>query len=84
VKALAAISPPLDTAMVSQLRSYFGTALLVGGDRDQFTPSKDLRALADSSGKGSRCLIFEGEDHFWGLKAPQMARAIADFFAKHL
>ncbi len=84
VKALAAISAPVVGLSSDDLQCYQGPTLLASGSNDQFAPSEKMQELAKSLGSRGKCLILEGEDHFWGLRVEEMAQAVAEFFAAHL
>ena len=84
LRALALISPPVASA---DLRVDWGCPTLVlTGDQDEFAPADRLRVATSAGGAkpGVELRIVEGADHSWWSYEDELAKALAEFFTRHL
>ena len=65
IKALVAISPPLDMSDFEFLRNYLKPKLLISGGQDDFTPSSHFLKFCQMLPEPREYHIIEAADHFW-------------------
>ncbi len=82
VAALALISPPLAWGAPAPA-TFEGPLLLLAGDRDQFCPEDELRALAGAR-PNVELSVVAGASHFWAGHESDVARHVGEFFARSL
>jgi alpha/beta superfamily hydrolase len=84
VKALALISPALDSSHIPHLKHYSGPKLIISGaDDDLILPGSV--ALWDQEAAEPKSLEFiEGADHFWLGMDDVVADRVADYFKRSL
>jgi hypothetical protein len=77
IKALVAISPPLDMFDFEFLRNCFKPKLLLSGDRDNFTSPGQFLEFCQTLPAPKEYQVIEGADHFWwGCEHVAAARAV--------
>lgn len=54
--------------------------LFIHGKEDRIAPFGDFEELYRIAGEPKRCLVLDGEDHFFNYSAEEIARAVARFF----
>ncbi|MFU8795783.1 MAG: alpha/beta hydrolase [Dehalococcoidia bacterium] len=84
IKAMVAVSPPLDMFDFAYLRHCSKPKLLISGSRDAFTPDDRFLKFCRELPDPANCVIIEGADHFWWGHEPQLASRVSDFFARAL
>jgi len=84
VKALALISPPLDSPGWETLSKDSRPKLIVGGSEDDFFPVVQLARLVLKLADPKEYEIIKGSDHFWWGYEPQLASCVVQFFKRHL
>ena len=80
IKAIAAISPPLDMFDFSFLADCDKPLLLASGSDDDFTPAERFIEFCKDLGETSEQELIVGADHFWCGYEPKLAERIASFF----
>jgi len=58
--------------------------LLVSGDRDEFSPTDSLPALAAAIGPHCQTAIISGADHFWWSYEMELAETVTQFFRRYV
>ena len=84
IKALAAISPPLNMFNFDFLRNCPKPKLLVSGSRDNFTAPDRFFEFCQSLAEPKQYEIIEGADHFWRECESLPASRVTAFFTKML
>jgi len=84
IKALAAISPPLNMFNFDFLRNCPKPKLLVSGSRDNFTAPDRFLEFCQSLAEPKQYEIIEGADHFWRECESLPASRVTAFFTKML
>src|SRR4030042_370980 len=84
IKALAAVSPPLNMFSFDFLGSCLKPRLLVSGSRDDFTPADQFLEFCQNLAEPKQCAIIEGADHFWWEYESRLAAKVTAFFTKVL
>lgn len=84
IKALAAVSPPLNMFSFDFLGSCLKPRLLVSGSRDDFTPADQFLEFCQNLAEPKQCEIIEGADHFWWEYESRLAAKVTAFFTKVL
>jgi len=84
IKALAAVSPPLNMFSFDFLGSCLKPRLLVSGSRDDFTPADRFLEFCQNLAEPKQCEIIEGADHFWWEYESRLAAKVTAFFTKVL
>jgi alpha/beta superfamily hydrolase len=84
IKALAAVSPPLNMFSFDCLGSCLKPRLLVSGSRDHFTPADQFLEFCQNLAEPKQCEIIEGADHFWWEYESRLAAEVTAFFIKVL
>lgn len=79
VRALALVSPPA-AHLVLETVAPNTPLLVVAGEDDFIAPADSLQRAIDAR-PGAALRLVEGEDHFWGRRAAEMARWVATFIA---
>ena len=80
IKALAAISPPLDMFDFEFLRNCFKPKLLLSGGGDNFTSPGRFLEFCQTLPDPKEYQIIEGADHFWwGYEHVAATKVIAFF-----
>lgn len=82
IKALAAVSPPLNMFNFDFLKSCTKPKFLISGSRDDFTDANRLLQFSQSLAEPKQCEIIEGADHFWSGYEALLATKVTAFFAK--
>jgi len=84
IKALAAISPPLNMFDFDFLQDCPKPKLLIAGGRDNFTPADQLLEFCRNLVEPRQYEIIEGADHFWWEHESCLAAKVTDFFLEVL
>lgn len=84
IKALAAVSPPLNMFDFDFLRSCPKPKLLISGSRDNFTPADQFLEFCQNLSEPKECESIEGADHFWWGYESRLAAKVTAFFIKVL
>jgi alpha/beta superfamily hydrolase len=84
IKALAAISPPLDMFNFDFLKGCPKPKLLVSGSRDNFTPTNQFLKFCQNLPEPKECESIEGADHFWHGYESRLAARVTAFFTEIL
>ena len=84
VKALALISPPLDSPGWESLSKYSRPKLILGGSEDDFFPADRLAKLVQKLAEPKEYEIIPGPDHFWWGYEPKLASRAVQFFKRYL
>jgi alpha/beta superfamily hydrolase len=82
IKAIAAISPPLEMFDFSFLADCDKPLLLVSGSYDDFTPAERFISFCGGLGESSDQEMVVGADHFWYGYEPKLAERAASFFSR--
>jgi alpha/beta superfamily hydrolase len=84
IKALAAVSPPLNMFAFDFLKDCSKPKLLVSGSEDNFTPADRFLEFCQSLAEPKQYEIIEGADHFWWEYESLLASKVTAFFTKVL
>lgn len=84
IKALAAISPPLDMFDLDFLKSCPKPRFLVSGSRDDFTSAEQFVEFCQNLAEPKQYEVIQGADHFWWEYESRLAPKVAAFFVKVL
>jgi len=84
IKALAAVSPPLDMFDFESLRNCPKPKFLISGVNDEFTPAEHFLEFCHGLPEPKGYLTMDGADHFWGGYESALASKVAAFFTKAL
>jgi alpha/beta superfamily hydrolase len=82
IKALAAISLPLDTFRFDFLKHCRKPKLLVSGSMDDYTPAAEFLEFCQNLPDPKQCEIIEGADHFWQGYESRLASLVSAFFVR--
>jgi len=82
VKAIAAISPPLEMFDFSFAKGCEKPLLLISGSNDDFTPAERFIEFCEGLRESSEMEMVVGADHFWQGYEPQLAERVTSFFIK--
>jgi len=84
IKALAAVSPPLDVFDFEFLKNCPKPKFLISGDKDDLISTEELLQFCGNLHEPKECEAIEGADHFWWGHESQLAAKVTDFFVKAL
>ncbi|MDH4269582.1 MAG: dienelactone hydrolase family protein [Dehalococcoidia bacterium] len=84
IKALAAVSPPLNEFNFDFLKSSPKQKFLVSGSRDNSTAADEFLQFCQSLAEPKQCEIIEGADHSWWEYESRLAAQVTAFFIKVL
>ena len=84
IKALAAVSPPLNMFSFDFLKSCPKPKFLISGSRDNFTPADQFLEFCQNLAEPKQCEIIEGADHFWWEYESCLATKVTAFFTRVL
>jgi hypothetical protein len=84
IKALVAISPPLNMFNFNFLQNCLKHKLLISGSRDDFTPLSRLLEFCQTLPEPKKCKIIEAADHFWWRYEDIIAAKVATFLSSVL
>lgn len=84
IKAIAAISPPLEMFDFSFITDCQKPLLLVSGNCDDFTPAERFIAFCRDLKETCEYELIVGADHFWAGYETYLAERVASFFRKAL
>lgn len=84
IKALAAVSPPLDVFDFEFLKNCPKPKFLISGDKDDLISAQESLQFCGNLREPKECEAIEGADHFWWGHESQLAAKVTDFFVKAL
>jgi alpha/beta superfamily hydrolase len=84
IKALAAISPPLNEFNFDFLKSSPKQKFLISGSRDNSTAADEFLQFCQSLAEPKQCEIIDGADHSWWEYESSLAAKVTAFFTKVL
>jgi alpha/beta superfamily hydrolase len=84
IKALAAISPPLNMFDFNFLKSSPKPKFLISGSRDSFTVAEQFLEFCQNLAEPKECETIEGADHFWWGYESQLSAKVTAFLVKVL
>lgn len=84
IKALVAVSPPVDMFDFGFLRTCLKPKFLISGDKDHLISAEQFLQLCGSLSEPTECQTIEGADHFWWGYESRLATRVAAFFVKTL
>jgi alpha/beta superfamily hydrolase len=84
IRALAAVSPPLNMFDFEFLKSCLKPKLLISGSRDDLIPISQFLKLCRNLPEPRECASIEGADHFWWGYESRLATEVTDFFTRVL
>lgn len=84
IKALAAVSPPLNMFDFDFLEDCPTPKFLISGSRDNFTPPDQFLEFCRNLVEPRQYEIIEGADHFWWEYESRLAARVTDFFLEVL
>jgi len=84
IKALAAVSPPLNEFNFDFLKDCLKPKLLVSGSRDNSTAADEFLQFCQSLAEPKQCEIIEGADHSWWEYESRLAAKVTAFFVRVL
>ena len=84
IKALAAISPPLNMFTFDFLKGCPKPKFLISGSGDDFTPAQQFLKFCRDLPEPKECESIEGADHFWWGYESHLAARVTAFFVKVL
>lgn len=79
VHRLIGVALPIVSRDASFLEGVTKPKLLISGDRDDYSPVAELRALAARCGEPKALRIIDGADHFFAGREAAVAEAAASF-----
>jgi alpha/beta superfamily hydrolase len=80
IKALAAVSPPLNMFDFDFLKSCPKPKFFISGSRDNFTPADQFFEFCQNLPEPKECEDIEGADHFWWGYESRLAAKVTAFF----
>ena len=84
IKAVAAVSPPLNEFNFDFLKSSPKQKFLISGSRDNSTAAEEFLQFCQSLAEPKQCEIVGGADHFWWEYESRLAAKVTAFFTKVL
>jgi len=84
IKALAAISPPLDMFDFEFLKDCPKPKLIISGSGDDYAPADWFLEFCRSLSEPKDCETVEGADHFWRGYESRLAARVTAFFIREL
>jgi alpha/beta superfamily hydrolase len=84
IKALAAVSPPLDMFDFEFLKNCRKPKFLISGDKDDLISAQELLEFCVNLPEPKECEASEGADHFWWGHESQLATKVTAFFVRVL
>jgi len=84
IKALAAVSPPLDMFDFEFLKNCPKPKFLISGDNDDLISAQEFLEFCRNLPQPKECETVEGADHFWSGYESHLAARVAAFFIKVL
>jgi alpha/beta superfamily hydrolase len=84
IKALAAVSPPLNMFDFDFLKDCPKPKLFISGSRDNFTPADQFLEFCQNLPAPKEYESIEGADHFWWGYETRLAAKVTAFFTKVL
>jgi alpha/beta superfamily hydrolase len=84
IKALAAVSPPLDMFDFGLLKGCPKPKFLISGDRDDLVSSAQFLEFCGNLPEPKECQTVEGADHLWWGYESSLAAKVTAFFVKAL
>jgi alpha/beta superfamily hydrolase len=84
VKALAAVSPPLNMFNFEFLKSCSKPKFLISGAKDDLISAEQFLEFCGNLAEPKECETIEGADHFWSGYESHLAAKVTAFFVKLL
>lgn len=84
IKALVAVSPPLNMFNLNFLKSCTKPKLVIIGSKDNFTDVNQVLEFSQNLAEPKQCEVIEGADHFWWGYEALLAARVTAFFAQVL
>ena len=84
IKALAAVSPPLDMFDFGFLKGCPKPKFLISGDKDDLISAEQFLEFCGNLAEPKECQTVEGADHFWWGYESHLAAKVTAFFVKAL
>jgi alpha/beta superfamily hydrolase len=84
IKALAAVSPPLDMFDFEFLKNCPKPKFLISGDKDDLISAHEFLEFCRSLPEPKECETIAGADHFWWRYESQLAAEVIAFFVRVL
>ncbi|MEJ2740587.1 MAG: CocE/NonD family hydrolase [Dehalococcoidia bacterium] len=84
IKALALVSPALDSSHIPYLRQYTGPKLIISGAEDDLILPGNVELWNKEAAEPKFLEFIEGADHFWFGMDDVVADRVADFFERFL
>ena len=78
IARIVAVALPIAMADVRIPDGASKPILLVSGDRDSYSPAKEVQALKEKIGASARVEILSGADHFFGGMEGELSRVIGE------
>jgi hypothetical protein len=84
IKALAAVSPPLNMFNFDFLKACTKPKLLISGDKDDIIYAEHFLEFCRNLPEPTECETIQGADHFWRGYESNLAATMTAFFVKEL
>jgi alpha/beta superfamily hydrolase len=84
IKALAAVSPPLDMFDFGFLKGCPKPKFLISGDKDDLISAEQFLEFCGNLAEPKECQTVEGADHFWWEHESRLAARVTAFFVSVL
>jgi uncharacterized protein len=84
IKAVAAISPPINMFDFSFLQNCTLPRLMISGSEDDFVPIEDFNKFNNTLIEPKECLTIPGIDHFWWGYESYISEKVTNFFVRIL
>ena len=81
IRAMAFISPSLETPQISQLKDCAKPKFIISGDEDSLVPLAKIELLNRKLTESNQVELIPGADHFWWGYEPTIAQKITTFFS---
>jgi hypothetical protein len=84
IRALAAVSPPLNMFDFEFLKSCPKPKFLISGDKDDLISAEQFLEFCGNLPEPKECETIEGADHFWSAYESHLAARVTTFFIEVL
>jgi alpha/beta superfamily hydrolase len=84
IKALAAVSPPLDMFDFGFLKGCPKPKFLISGDKDDLISAEQFLEFCGNLAEPKECQSIKGADHFWWEHESRLAARVTAFFVSVL
>lgn len=82
VKALAMISPALNSTFIPYLKKYNRPKLFISGTKDNLFLPENVTAWSNEAAEPKQLELIEGADHFWFGREGDVAEKVTDYFER--